>query len=89
MTEVLLNCLNDYTNDQQRGDIGSSVRRQAIDAASFAVQTHIIPQAHNKEILVLRICALATELLDDVRIHAALRLKNNWQTFGLAQFSCP
>ena len=89
MTQTLMACLNDYTNDQQRGDIGSNVRKEAITTASFALRKGIVPVNEESQQMIIRICALATELLDEVRIHAALCLRDNWQAFGFSAFPCP
>ena len=79
---VIMVGLNDYTNDQRLGDIGSFVRITAIDAANIALSRCLAAmEQFQLERLIMRICALATEHMDKVRLKAALCLEKNWQAF--------
>lgn len=72
--------LDDYTLDE-RGDIGSLVRVEAIDAAGIALQKGLVESVKARQIMVARICGLAVEKLDKVRYRAALCLQRIWGTF--------
>ena len=87
MFPAMMAGLNDYTNDPQLGDTGSLVRSKAVYAADLALSKYnaVIGPLHSDH-MVMRICALATEHMDNVRYQAALCLQKNWQAFGLGQF---
>lgn len=84
MTESIANSLvgflNDYTTDR-RGDIGSLVRLEGIQAAKIALQrkSSITNQSHVQDIVGC-LCRLAAEKLDKVRLEAWLCLQAFWET---------
>ena len=78
--EALQTCLNDYTNDQ-RGDIGSHLRIEAIEAVDVSLQYDLLPEEKPRQALIARICRLAGERLDKVRIRAWRCMQNHWVTF--------
>ena len=86
MTSNLLNAihasLSDYTNDQ-RGDVGSLVRLQAIDAAATALASKDTTSVLHRQNLTASICSLAVEKLDKVRFRASGCLQSNWIIFSL------
>ena len=81
MVEALPVCLNDYTTDR-RGDIGSLVRLEAIDAAAVVLKKDLLSM-RERQIIAARICGLAVEKLDKVRFRAWNCLQANWAIFGL------
>ena len=68
--------LDDYTIDQ-RGDIGSLVRVEAIDAVHAAWQQGQLPELVLQD-LGSRVCRLALEKLDKVRLRAWHCLYGIW-----------
>lgn len=78
--ETLIVALSDYTIDQ-RGDIGSYVRMAAILAAGVGIEYGLFlaldPQ--QEMFLITRICSLAIEKLDRVRLTASLCLQRHWK----------
>lgn len=74
-------CLQDYTIDQ-RGDIGSLVRMEAIDAVTMILRKKLL-NVEEEQKLIARICGLAVEKLDKVRYRAWGCLQPNWDIFGL------
>lgn len=80
IVEALQTCLDDYTNDQ-RGDIGSHLRIEAIEAVDIGLQNGLLPEEETKRALIARICRLAGERLDKVRIRAWRCMQDNWATF--------
>jgi len=66
--------LDDYTTDQ-RGDVGSLVRVQAIGVVATAWGRGLLGGEDDKRQLVHRVCRLAAEKLDKVRFHAWLCLQ--------------
>jgi hypothetical protein len=87
-TEALANSvisfLNDYTTDR-RGDIGSLIRFEAIQAAGIILQQDSFSASHSAVIqnLVGCLCRLASEKLDKVRLQAWLCLQNFWESANL------
>lgn len=77
--EALQTSLDDYTNDQ-RGDIGSHLRIAAIEAVDIALLQSLLPE-ESRRILITRLCRLAGEKLDKVRIRAWRCLRDNWAAF--------
>ena len=75
METGLLNCLQDYTVDE-RGDIGSLVRFEAIVAVHAAYRCGMFLTATQKLELVARVCSLAAEKLDKIRYRAWQCLKD-------------
>lgn len=84
MTENIANSLigflNDYTTDR-RGDIGSLVRLEGIQAAKIVLQRKgsVTNQSHVQDIVGC-LCRLAAEKLDKVRLEAWLCLQIFWET---------
>ncbi|KAL4987726.1 tubulin folding cofactor D C terminal-domain-containing protein [Aspergillus falconensis] len=76
----LVRFLNDYTTDR-RGDIGSLVRLEGIQAAKVVLQrkTNITNPSHVQDIVGC-LCRLAAEKLDKVRLEAWLCLQIFWET---------
>ena len=81
ITTALRLCLNDYTTDR-RGDVGSMVRMEAIDAVSVALKHGLLRDQEVIQDLVSRICGLACEKLDKVRFRAWSILRDHWAVFG-------
>ncbi len=73
-------CLNDYTTDQ-RGDVGSMVRVEAIDAVGMALKHGLLEDQGVTRELVARMCGLASEKLDKVRFRAWAILEDHWAVF--------
>lgn len=67
--EALLRCLKDHTTDQ-RGDIGSLVRLEAIRGVAAVVKRgmHFLSDLKG---LISKVCGLAVEKLDKVRLQAS------------------
>ena len=72
--------LDDYTIDQ-RGDIGSLVRIEAINAVHTACQHDLLDEVTTR-VLLSKVCGLAVEKLDRVRFRAWRCLKDNWVLFA-------
>lgn len=81
MASALKTCLNDYTTDQ-RGDVGSLVRVEAIDAVGLALKYDLLGEQEAMRELVARACGLAGEKLDKVRFRAWAILEDQWSVFG-------
>ncbi|MCJ1404523.1 hypothetical protein MMC11_007749 [Xylographa trunciseda] len=71
----VLNCLQDYTVDQ-RGDIGSLVRFEAIEAVHTCHKYGMLDATTQRKELIARICCLAAEKLDKLRFRAWQCLKD-------------
>ncbi|MCJ1288334.1 hypothetical protein MMC26_007689 [Xylographa opegraphella] len=69
MEVVILNCLQDYTIDQ-RGDIGSLVRFEAIVTVHTVHKHGMLVTTRQRQELVARVCSLAAEKLDKIRYRA-------------------
>ena len=81
MALVIQTCLEDYTNDQ-RGDVGSLLRLQAIDAVRAAWQSGALePREENAPRLISAVCVLAAEKLDKIRYRAWTCLSELFETF--------
>ncbi|KAL4942544.1 hypothetical protein BDV06DRAFT_211749 [Aspergillus oleicola] len=76
----LIGFLNDYTTDR-RGDIGSLIRLEGIQAARVVLQRENsgTDQSHVQNIVGC-LCRLAAEKLDKVRLEAWLCLQMFWET---------
>ncbi|OQD81445.1 hypothetical protein PENANT_c027G02907 [Penicillium antarcticum] len=76
-----LEFLNDYTTDR-RGDIGSLIRVEAIQAAGILLrrESGSTPRPPLVQNLVGNLCRLASEKLDKVRLHAWLYLQVFWES---------
>ena len=66
--EAISRCLNDYTMDQ-RGDIGSLVRLEAVHAVHVAMKSECLTDAGCRS-LASTVCILAAEKLDKCRLQA-------------------
>ena len=80
--EALKACLCDYTMDE-RGDVGSLVRLEAIDAIRVAWAHQVLPDGDQAHHLVALICGLAVSKLDKVRFRAWTCLQEMWSVFGV------
>ena len=81
LSDAMAASLDDYTIDQ-RGDIGSLVRIEAISAVHTACQRNLLEEATTK-ILLSKVCGLAVEKLDRVRFRAWRCLQDNWAFFAV------
>ena len=81
LAQALHACLSDYTTDR-RGDIGSLIRLEAIDATAVVLKDGLL-NTSERRVMVARICSLAVEKLDKVRFRAWSCLQANWRIFGL------
>jgi hypothetical protein len=81
ITANFLELLNDYTTDR-RGDIGSLIRVEAIQAAGILLQREPGSTSHSPLVqnLAGNLCRLASEKLDKVRLHAWLCLQGFWES---------
>lgn len=73
--------LNDYTTDR-RGDVGSLIRLEAIQATKTILQEKSGPGVRpdrTKEVIRC-LCRLAAEKLDKVRVQAWLSLQDIWES---------
>ncbi|PYH83881.1 putative tubulin-specific chaperone D [Aspergillus uvarum CBS 121591] len=75
----LVTLLNDYTTDR-RGDVGSLVRLEAIQAAGIILPKDAGRSRVRSRAIVGCLCRLAAEKLDKVRIAAWLCLQSFWET---------
>ncbi|KAL4802284.1 tubulin folding cofactor D C terminal-domain-containing protein [Aspergillus unguis] len=79
IADSLIGFLNDYTTDR-RGDIGSLIRLEGIQAAKVVLQkTSDTTQLHVQNIVGC-LCRLAAEKLDKIRFEAWLCLQSFWET---------
>ena len=81
LCQALHDCLSDYTTDR-RGDIGSLIRLEAIDATAVVLKKGLL-SISERQIMAARICGLAVEKLDKIRFRAWSCLQANWKIFGL------
>ncbi len=81
LSQALHACLNDYTTDR-RGDVGSLIRLEAIDATAVVLKKNLV-SVSERQVMAARICGLAVEKLDKVRFRAWGCLQANWELFGL------
>ncbi|OJJ37236.1 hypothetical protein ASPWEDRAFT_131348 [Aspergillus wentii DTO 134E9] len=81
LVDHFIGFLNDYTTDR-RGDIGSLIRMEALQAAKTILQNETGPVAISSRAqkVVGCICRLATEKLDKVRLQAWLCLQSFWES---------
>lgn len=77
----LIEFLNDYTTDR-RGDIGSLIRLEAIQAATVVLQKESGSATRNPRVqsIVGCLCRLAAEKLDKVRLQAWICLQGFWKS---------
>lgn len=72
--------LNDYTTDR-RGDIGSLIRVEAIQAAATIIEgERRIAGCSNTPKIIGCLCRLAAEKLDKIRLQAWLCLQGFWES---------
>ena len=69
VVDALHSCLDDYTTDQ-RGDVGSLVRLEAIEAVRTAFRSGSLRTSAFAKPLVSMLCTLAAEKLDKCRFQA-------------------
>lgn len=81
LSQALHACLNDYTTNE-RGDVGSLIRLEAIDATAVVLKKGLLSMSERQDIAA-RICGLAVEKLDKVRFRAWNCLQSNWEVFEL------
>ncbi|KAF5865713.1 hypothetical protein ETB97_002687 [Aspergillus alliaceus] len=85
VTDVILDhlveFLNDYTTDR-RGDIGSLIRLEAIQAARIVLQkeSNLATRTSRVQDIIGCLCRLAAEKLDKVRLQAWLGLQSFWES---------
>ncbi|OOF97472.1 hypothetical protein ASPCADRAFT_144028 [Aspergillus carbonarius ITEM 5010] len=80
IVDYLIRFLNDYTTDR-RGDIGSLIRLEAIQAAQTVLERgSAINQSPKVQDIVGCLCRLAAEKLDKVRMQAWICLQGYWET---------
>lgn len=87
IVEALQTSLDDYSTDQ-RGDIGSHLRIEAIGAVDIGLQNGLLLAEESKRALIAHICRLAGERLDKVRIRAWRCMQDNWATFAGPKRRC-
>ncbi|OJI90146.1 hypothetical protein ASPTUDRAFT_52051 [Aspergillus tubingensis CBS 134.48] len=77
----LVRFLNDYTTDR-RGDIGSLIRLEAIQAAKTVLEAgpRLPNQLPGVQDIVGCLCRLAAEKLDKVRVQTWICLQGYWET---------
>ena len=84
LIERLSHCLDDYTTDQ-RGDVGSLLRLEAVITTDFLLSHHTSLPQNSCELLLSKICRLSVEKLDKVRNRAWSCLQNHYDLFFPAQ----
>jgi hypothetical protein len=77
IAKAILNSLGDYTTDQ-RGDVGSLVRAEAILAVHTAWKCGLLTNSNEHRSLIGLICGLAVEKLDKIRHLAWACLYDLW-----------
>ncbi|KAE8358419.1 tubulin folding cofactor D C terminal-domain-containing protein [Aspergillus caelatus] len=83
ISDHLIEFLNDYTTDR-RGDIGSLIRLEAIQAATIVLQKEsgCATRTRRVQSIISCLCRLAAEKLDRVRLQAWLCLQSFWKSAG-------
>ncbi|KNG82786.1 putative tubulin-specific chaperone D [Aspergillus nomiae NRRL 13137] len=81
IADHLIEFLNDYTTDR-RGDIGSLIRLEAIQAATVVLQKQSGSATRTPRVqsIIGCLCRLAAEKLDKVRLQAWLCLQGFWKS---------
>ncbi|KAE8165313.1 tubulin folding cofactor D C terminal-domain-containing protein [Aspergillus tamarii] len=81
ISDHLIEFLNDYTTDR-RGDIGSLIRLEAIQAATIVLQKESGSTTRTRRVqgIIRCLCRLAAEKLDKVRLQAWLCLQGFWKS---------
>lgn len=80
LVDSLGSCLDDYTIDS-RGDIGSLVRLEAIDAVCAILKNVFAPDISQRTLvqqMLSRVVRLSAEKMDKVRLRAATCLHQAW-----------
>ena len=77
ITQAIAASLQDYTNDQ-RGDVGSLVRIEAIKTVHAAWRYGLLNGKDEHRDLLALLCGLAVEKLDKVRNSAWFCLSDVW-----------
>ena len=80
---AILRCLDDFTIDQ-RGDVGSLVRVEAVAAVETIWQQRLLVTPEMRRPLAAKVAGLAVEKLDKVRSRAWTCLRKIWSEFGLS-----
>src|SRR5690606_39027247 len=77
----IIGFLNDYTTDR-RGDIGSHIRIEAIQAVNVTIGSRPLPTSGSSYLqpMVACVARLAAEKLDKVRFQAWLCLQTIWES---------
>ncbi|KAE8376376.1 tubulin folding cofactor D C terminal-domain-containing protein, partial [Aspergillus bertholletiae] len=80
IADHLIEFLNDYTTDR-RGDVGSLVRLEAIQAATVVLRKESGSTARTPRVqsIIGCLCRLAAEKLDKVRLQAWICLQSFWE----------
>lgn len=80
----VIDFLNDYTTDR-RGDIGSLIRVEAVQAASILLKpdSRLSSSSPVVRSLVGCLCRLSSEKLDKVRLQAWICLQNYWESMSV------
>ncbi|OJD35564.1 beta-tubulin cofactor d [Diplodia corticola] len=76
IAEALITALNDYTINE-RGDVGSLVRLEALNAVDSAWKYGLIADLEQEPQILADVTRLSLEKLDKVRLRAALCLQHN------------
>jgi hypothetical protein len=81
IVEKIKEFLNDYTTDR-RGDIGSSIRMEAIEAVKVILELEVTPHSRRPYLkaMIGHIARLAAEKLDKVRFQAWTCLQMFWES---------
>jgi hypothetical protein len=84
LSKSVIDFLNDYTTDR-RGDIGSLIRVEAIQAAGIILKQGSESTSRSAAVqeLVGCLCRLASEKLDKVRLQGWLYLQSFWESTEL------
>lgn len=80
IVDQFIGFLNDYTTDR-RGDVGSLIRLEAIQAAKTILQEKSGPEVRpdRAKKVIGCLCRLAAEKLDKVRVQAWISLQDIWE----------
>ncbi len=80
----VIDFLNDYTTDR-RGDIGSLIRVEAVQAASILLKpgSRLSSSSPVVRSVVGCLCRLSSEKLDKVRLQAWICLQDYWESMSV------
>ena len=84
LIEALSHCLDDYATDQ-RGDVGSLLRLEAVNTTDSLLSHHTSLPQTSCELLLSKTSRLSVEKLDKVRNRAWSCLQNHYDLFFPAQ----